>query len=68
MVNQIHVRAWARALAAACVVGSLGLTAASSAGASPPAFTYQSAHAGGTLKLLASTAGGTLDPQVNYTL
>ncbi|MHB8380476.1 MAG: ABC transporter substrate-binding protein [Acidimicrobiales bacterium] len=32
------------------------------------AFTYQSKHAGGTLHLLASTAGGTLDPQVNYTL
>jgi len=30
--------------------------------------TYQPAHAGGTLKLMASTAGGTLDPQVNYTL
>jgi peptide/nickel transport system substrate-binding protein len=32
------------------------------------AFTYQSKHAGGTVHLLASTAGGTLDPQVNYTL
>ena len=32
------------------------------------AFTYQSKHAGGTMHLLASTAGGTLDPQVNYTL
>jgi len=29
---------------------------------------YQPAHAGGTLKLLASSSGGTLDPQVNYTL
>ena len=26
------------------------------------------AHSGGTLKLLAKSAGGTLDPQVNYTL
>ena len=26
------------------------------------------AHQGGTLKLLAKSAGGTLDPQVNYTL
>src|SRR6476469_10939692 len=25
-------------------------------------------HRGGTLKLLANAAGGTLDPQVNYTL
>ena len=63
-----HVKAWVRALAATCVVGSLGLTATTSAGAAPSAFTYYPAHAGGTLKLLASTAGGTLDPQVNYTL
>jgi peptide/nickel transport system substrate-binding protein len=41
------------------------LTASSPAGA---AFKYQSKHAGGTLHLLASTAGGTLDPQINYTL
>jgi peptide/nickel transport system substrate-binding protein len=27
-----------------------------------------SAHRGGTMKLVAKTAGGTLDPQVNYTL
>jgi peptide/nickel transport system substrate-binding protein len=32
------------------------------------AFSYQAKHAGGTLHLLASTAGGSLDPQVNYTL
>jgi peptide/nickel transport system substrate-binding protein len=32
------------------------------------AYTYQAKHAGGTVHLLASTAGGTLDPQVNYTL
>jgi peptide/nickel transport system substrate-binding protein len=29
---------------------------------------YQKAHAGGTLTLDATAAGGTLDPQVNYTL
>lgn len=29
---------------------------------------FQSQHVGGTLHLLAQTAGGTLDPQVNYTL
>ena len=43
-------------------------TASVAANSSNNAFTYQKAHAGGTLKLLASTAGGTLDPQVNYTL
>ncbi|MEO3935713.1 ABC transporter substrate-binding protein [Dermatophilaceae bacterium Soc4.6] len=30
--------------------------------------TFQSQHKGGDLKLLAKAAGGTLDPQVNYTL
>lgn len=37
---------------------------ASTAAASAPS----PAHRGGTLKLLAKAAGGTLDPQVNYTL
>jgi peptide/nickel transport system substrate-binding protein len=64
-VTRIHSMRWARALSAALITGSLGLVAVSTAGA---ASSYQSAHAGGTLKLLASTAGGTLDPQVNYTL
>src|SRR5579875_2005090 len=42
----------------------------SSTGSSGSAATgaYQPAHAGGTLKLLWSSAAGTLDPQVNYTL
>ena len=30
--------------------------------------TLMAAHQGGTLKLLAKAAGGTIDPQVNYTL
>ena len=47
------------------VLGAFAVAPGSPAGASS---SYQSAHAGGTLKLLASTAGGTLDPQVNYTL
>src|SRR5277367_6420621 len=48
-------------------VSSFGVVAIA---ASTPAAAagYQKAHAGGTVKLLASTAGGTLDPQVNYTL
>ncbi len=53
---------------AALALSTLGVVSVlpgSPAGASS---TYQSQHAGGTLKLLASTAGGTLDPQVNYTL
>ena len=57
---------WARVLLATSVMSSIGLVAATSSGASSSG--YQSAHAGGTLHLLASTAGGTLDPQVNYTL
>jgi peptide/nickel transport system substrate-binding protein len=48
-------------------VSSFGIVAIA---ASTPAAAagYQKQHAGGTVKLLASTAGGTLDPQVNYTL
>lgn len=56
---------WLRAAAAASALSSVALVA-SSAGAAGPV--YQAAHAGGTLKLLATGAGGTLDPQVNYTL
>ncbi|HVP75594.1 MAG TPA: ABC transporter substrate-binding protein [Gaiellaceae bacterium] len=33
-----------------------------------PASAAPASHTGGTLKLLAKAAGGTLDPQVNYTL
>src|SRR4051812_32215031 len=29
---------------------------------------YQAAHRGGTLRLLAKSAAGTLDPKINYTL
>ncbi|MGH9021310.1 MAG: ABC transporter substrate-binding protein [Acidimicrobiales bacterium] len=65
---RISVRGLTRALAALSVVTSVGLVAATPSGAAPSAFTYLPAHAGGTVKLLASTAGGTLDPQVNYTL
>ena len=48
------------------VVGAVaalaGLTAGSTVASS------RAPHTGGTLKLLAKAAGGTLDPQVNYTL
>jgi len=65
--------AWrgAKVLLATLTAASGALVAASAstaASSSDTAFTYQPAHAGGTIKLLASTAGGTLDPQVNYTL
>lgn len=59
------VSKWLRVAAAASALSSVALVA-SSAGAAGPV--YQAAHAGGTLKLLATGAGGTLDPQVNYTL
>jgi peptide/nickel transport system substrate-binding protein len=45
-----------------CVLVAFVAFTASSAGA------RSSDHRGGTLKLLAKAAGGTLDPQVNYTL
>ncbi len=50
---------------AMCAFAITAITASTTAGA---ASGYQKQHAGGTVKLLASTAGGTLDPQVNYTL
>jgi peptide/nickel transport system substrate-binding protein len=56
-------------VAAACVVASVGIGVASTAGATNyPSLPHVASHEGGTLTLLASTAGGTLDPQVNYTL
>ncbi len=44
-----------------------GSSSASSSNSAAPT-TFQSQHKGGTLHLLAKSAGGTLDPQVNYTL
>jgi len=61
----------------------LALAGCSSSGSTPPSASgsgasgasgsaatagYQKQHAGGTLTLLAKSAGGTLDPKVNYTL
>ncbi len=45
---------------------SPGASGSSSGGAAPA--TYQTQHRGGTLHLVAKSAGGTLDPMVNYTL
>ena len=61
---------WIRVAMAASALSSVALVATSSATTSAGAagLTYQASHAGGTLKLLATGAGGTLDPQVNYTL
>ena len=66
-----------RILVAAAVV-ALMVTAAGYASSAAPKQRSSSAaadrtalmlaHRGGTLKLLAKSAGGTLDPQVNYTL
>src|SRR5665213_2077033 len=44
-----------------CCLGALVVVGAGQGGAT-------ASHRGGTLKLLAKAAGGTLDPQVNYTL
>src|ERR1700692_3234326 len=50
---------------AICSFGIIAVSQGAPAGASSG---YQSQHAGGTLHLVATAAGGTLDPQVNYTL
>ncbi len=57
--------------AAACGGGSDAATSSSptaggNASAAPSGF--QEAHKGGTLRLVAKSAGGSFDPQVNYTL
>jgi len=57
------VTKWLRVAAAAATLSSAALVTATATSA-----TAASAHMGGTLKLLATGAGGTLDPQVNYTL
>jgi peptide/nickel transport system substrate-binding protein len=46
--------------------GSSSSASAGGGGAAPA--TFQEQHKGGTLHLIAKSAGGTLDPQVNYTL
>lgn len=42
--------------------------AASLLGLSPALAEYQTEHRGGTMRLLARSAGGTIDPHINYTL
>jgi peptide/nickel transport system substrate-binding protein len=54
------------ALAVAAV--GWGSGAGSGAAERAPATPNQTSHRGGTLKLLARAAGGTIDPHVNYTL
>jgi peptide/nickel transport system substrate-binding protein len=60
------VKRWGVGLmsAALCSLSVIVATGSSPAGASG----YQSQHAGGTVHLVATAAGGTLDPQINYTL
>lgn len=59
---------------AACSSGSgassspSGSTSGSAGSSAPATAGYNAAHAGGTLHLVANAAGGTLDPQINYTL
>src|SRR5690349_23588880 len=51
-----------KALPAVLLAAAIAVVAAGSSNA------RSTDHKGGTLKLLAKAAGGTLDPQVNYTL
>ena len=60
-----------RILVAAAVVALVAAAAGYASSTSPTqrdSSVAVQAHRGGTLKLLAKSAGGTLDPQVNYTL
>jgi peptide/nickel transport system substrate-binding protein len=56
------------ALSAAAGYASSSSTSRTSRGAAADRAASMQAHTGGTLKLQAKAAGGTLDPQVNYTL
>ena len=38
------------------------------AGIAPAMAEYKAEHRGGTMRLVARSAGGTLDPHINYTL
>ena len=53
----------AAALAASAFVGGASSQAATDGGFGP----YDPAHAGGTIKLVAQAAAGSLDPKINYT-
>src|SRR3954463_9493355 len=60
-------------IALAVAVAATGTTFAKTTGSAAPAKAKTRAqlmaqHRGGTLKLVAKGAGGTLDPQINYTL
>lgn len=56
-------------LAAGCTGGGSPATGANAAGSTAgTSSVFQPQHKGGALHLVASSAGGTLDPQVNYTL
>jgi peptide/nickel transport system substrate-binding protein len=60
-------------LATALAAGATGVAKTTPATSAKPAAATKAAklmadHRGGTLKLLAKAAGGTLDPQINYTL
>jgi peptide/nickel transport system substrate-binding protein len=55
-------------LALAAVAAAYANTMSPERPAKPDRAALMKAHRGGTMKLIAKTAGGTLDPQVNYTL
>jgi peptide/nickel transport system substrate-binding protein len=48
--------------------GAPGQSSSSSSSSSAAPTSFQSQHKGGTLHLVANAAGGTFDPQINYTL
>src|SRR5258705_12216613 len=71
----IHDRSRVRVPAVAAVAlalsgcpGSTDKPATTATTSSGAAAGFQAQHKGGTLKLLAKSAAGSLDPQVNYTL
>jgi peptide/nickel transport system substrate-binding protein len=60
--------ALALAASAGCSSSSSSSSSDASSGSSSGGSGFQSQHKGGTLHLVAKTAGGTIDPMINYTL
>jgi peptide/nickel transport system substrate-binding protein len=62
------VRRFTGSLLVLALFATVAVAVGSAGGATSSRDKLMAAHRGGTLKLLAKAAGGTIDPQVNYTL
>ncbi|HEY1763211.1 MAG TPA: ABC transporter substrate-binding protein [Acidimicrobiales bacterium] len=68
MSRRNFVKRWGVGLSSAALCSLSIFVASGSSPAGAASSGYQSQHAGGTIHLVATAAGGSLDPQINYTL